>query len=265
MSKGNGLEAGKWATALNARGLMTWLFAHQADVSETVRMCVRDSLYVCSLGVSGGGGGWGCWSHLSVVIKAGAVVTKLSPYARLLSAAAILRERQTHYREGREKQEERLGEREREGGGQRSGGVSRPVAEGLILNVLQRQCLLSSLASPLTAPASKQDLSPLPPPDRKRGRKQERRRLLKMTALLLPRQTLSSPQKVAPATERRCHVCSFPMQPDADISKNHQHWSQTLQNLLPEQIPVVRLFKICSDTESLWRTKMVWMRPNGQT
>lgn len=73
----------------------------------------------------------------------------------------------------REKEEERLGEREREGGGTEKrgggrGGVSRPVAEGLILNVLQRRCLLSSLASPLTAPASKQDLSPLPPPDRKR-------------------------------------------------------------------------------------------------
>lgn len=62
------------------------------------------------------------------------------------------------------------------------------MAEGLILNVLQRQCLLSSLASPLTAPASKQDLSALPPPDRKKGRKQERQRWLKMTARL-PGQT----------------------------------------------------------------------------
>lgn len=49
------------------------------------------------------------------------------------------------------------------------------MAEGLILNVLQRQCLLSSLASPLTAPASKQDLSALPPPNRKKGRKQATR------------------------------------------------------------------------------------------
>lgn len=106
-----------------------------------------------------------------MVIKAGAVVTKLSPYAQLLSAASILREQQTHYREGRE--EERLGERERERE-REARGVARPVAEGLILNVLQRQCLLSSLASPLTAPASKQDLSPLPPPNRKRGRKQEK-------------------------------------------------------------------------------------------
>lgn len=71
-------------------------------------------------------------------------------------------------------EERRERERERE---ERSEGVSRPVAEGLILNVLQRQCLLSSLASPLTAPASKQDLSPLPPPNSTRGRKQERRRV----------------------------------------------------------------------------------------
>ncbi len=90
----------------------------------------------------------------------------------LLSAASILREGQTHYREG---------ERERE---REMRGVSRPVAEGLILNVLQRQCLLSSLASPLTAAASKQDLSPLPPPDRKRGRKKERLWLLKLTVFL---------------------------------------------------------------------------------
>lgn len=49
----------------------------------------------------------------------------------------------------REKEEETLIEvRERERERETSTGVSRPVAEGLILNVLQRQCLLSSLASP---------------------------------------------------------------------------------------------------------------------
>lgn len=100
-----------------------------------------------------GGGGGGCWSHLSVVIKAGAVVTKLSPDARHLSASSILREQQPHYRE-----------RERKKGFGSEGGGSRPVAGGLILNVLQKQCLLSSLASPLTEPASKQDWSPYPPP-----------------------------------------------------------------------------------------------------
>lgn len=55
-----------------------------------------------------------------MVIKAGAVVTKLSPYAQLLSAASILREQQTHYRKGRE--EERLGERESERKGERNEG-----------------------------------------------------------------------------------------------------------------------------------------------
>lgn len=67
----------------------------------------------------------GFWSHLSVVIKAGAVVTKLSPYARLLSAASILREQQTHYREGREKKRKNGSGKEREGGGgteKRGGG-----------------------------------------------------------------------------------------------------------------------------------------------
>lgn len=57
------------------------------------------------------GGETGCWSHPGMVIKAGAVVTKLSPCAWLLSAASILRERQAHYREERgEREEERLGE-----------------------------------------------------------------------------------------------------------------------------------------------------------
>lgn len=79
-------------------------------------------------------------------------------------------------------------------GGEWDEGETRPVAEGLILNVLQRQCLLSSLASPLTASASKQDLSALPPPNRKKGRKQERQRELQMT-LLLPGQMLSLPPK----------------------------------------------------------------------
>lgn len=50
------------------------------------------------------GGETGCWSHPGMVIKAGAVVTKLSPCAWLLSAASILRERQTHYREERGKE-----------------------------------------------------------------------------------------------------------------------------------------------------------------
>lgn len=72
------------------------------------------------------------WSHLSMVIKAGAVVTKLSPHARLLSAASILTEQQTHYRETREgKGVERLRERERQREIEMR-GVSRPVAEGLI-------------------------------------------------------------------------------------------------------------------------------------
>lgn len=120
----------------------------------------------------------GCRPHLSMVIKAGAVVTKLSPYAWLLSAASILGERQTHYGEGREKKRKKgSGKRKRGREGEREArGVSRPVAEGLILNVLQRQCLLSFLASPLTAPASKQDLSALPPPGKKKARKQERQR-----------------------------------------------------------------------------------------
>lgn len=73
-----------------------------------------------------------------------------------------------------EKEEERLREERERERGREAKWVSGPVAEGLILNVLQRQCLLSSLSGPLTAPASKQDLSALPPPNRKKGRKQER-------------------------------------------------------------------------------------------
>lgn len=75
-----------------------------------------------------GVGGGGCWSHLSMVIKARAVVTKLSPYAWLLSAASILREQQTHYREWREKKRKKGSGKERE----EQGGFRRPVAEGLI-------------------------------------------------------------------------------------------------------------------------------------
>lgn len=147
--------------------------------------CVKFYMCACRRVVVGVVVARGCWSHLSMVIKAGAVVTKLSPYAWLLSAASILREQQTHYREGREKKRKKgSGKRERGWDVGCGGGGTRPVAEGLILNVLQRQCLLSSLASPLTAPASKQDLSALPPPNRKTGRKQERQWELKMTVLL---------------------------------------------------------------------------------
>lgn len=49
MDEGNGLEAGKWAAALNAHGLMAWLFAHQGDeclrgkcVCASGCVCVRD-------------------------------------------------------------------------------------------------------------------------------------------------------------------------------------------------------------------------------
>lgn len=67
--------------------------------------------------------GRGCWSHLSMVIKAGAVVTKLSTFAWLLSAASILREPQTHYREKRGKKRKKgSGRREREKGGERRSG-----------------------------------------------------------------------------------------------------------------------------------------------
>lgn len=62
MSKGNGLDAGKWAIDLNAHRLMTWLFAHQGDVSVYVWDYV--SLYVCFLGI-GGGGGEGGAGHIS--------------------------------------------------------------------------------------------------------------------------------------------------------------------------------------------------------
>lgn len=82
------------------------------------------------------------------------------------------------------------------------------MAEGLILNVLQRQCLLSSLAGPLTAPASKQDLSPLPPPNRKRERKQERQWFLKMT-VLHPDQMLSLPKKVVQEVSAKEKSLSF--------------------------------------------------------
>lgn len=46
------------------------------------------------------------------------------------------------------------------------GGVRR-LAEGLILNAVEKLCLLSSLASSLTELASKQDLYPPPPHGRK--------------------------------------------------------------------------------------------------
>lgn len=90
-------------------------------------------IYVCLTAGGGGGGGGGvegerCWSHLSMVIKAGAVVTKLSPYARPLSAASILREQQTHYRKERERKRKKGSgkkEREREREGQGSEGVSK--------------------------------------------------------------------------------------------------------------------------------------------
>lgn len=45
MDEGNGLEAGKWAAAVNAHGLMAWLFAHQGD--ECLRGCVCVYVYVC--------------------------------------------------------------------------------------------------------------------------------------------------------------------------------------------------------------------------
>lgn len=77
-------------------------------------MCQEESVYV---------GGVGCWSHLSMVIKARAVVTKLNPYAWLLSAASILRERQTYYstasgerKKGRKARGKREGKKERTGG-----------------------------------------------------------------------------------------------------------------------------------------------------
>lgn len=71
--------------------------------------------------------------------------------------------------------------------GREARGAWRPVAEGLILNVLQRQCLLSSLASPLTAPVSKQELYPLPPTLQKED--QEMQWLLK-TRSCFPGQSL---------------------------------------------------------------------------
>lgn len=52
------------------------------------------------------------------------------------------------------------------GAGGGSGGVRR-LAEGLILNAVEKLCLLSSLASSLTELASKQDLYPPPPHGRK--------------------------------------------------------------------------------------------------
>lgn len=129
----------------------------------------------------------------------------------------------------REKEEERLGEkRERERERDREvRGFRRPVAEGLILNVLQRQCLLSSLASPLTAPASKQDLSPLPPfPTEKGGRKQERRWLLKMTGPL-PFVCSKKAQPV-PALDSHCH-CLLLMN---NIS-SHAVYPNYKKNVLP--------------------------------
>ncbi|KAI9525639.1 hypothetical protein NQZ68_006188 [Dissostichus eleginoides] len=49
------------------------------------------------------------------------IIPRTETKPQLLSAASILREQQTHYREGRE--EERLGEREREGGEKNEGGL----------------------------------------------------------------------------------------------------------------------------------------------
>lgn len=124
------------------------------------------------------GGGGLSWLHLSMIIKAQAVVTKLSPHAWLLSATSTLRELQTHYRArgGRRRKGKKEKERELE---REPTGAWRPVAEGLILNVLQRQCLLSSLASPLTAPVSKQELYPPSLHSRKKGG-QEMQWLLEM-------------------------------------------------------------------------------------
>lgn len=78
-----------------------------------VFMCMLESRYECLLEVGDDGGR--CWAHLSMIIKATAVVTKLSLDALLLSAASILREQQTHYREGREKKRKKGSGKERRG------------------------------------------------------------------------------------------------------------------------------------------------------
>lgn len=139
-------------------------------------------------GEGGGRGRAARRSHLGMVITAGAVVTKLRPHGRLLSAASILGEQPTHYREGGAG--EGLGGRNVQGG-----GVARPAAEGLILNVLQRQCLLSSLASPLTAAASKQE----PPPPRFPHHTERKHGSQWFPLLLLPAQMVSLLQKVGHA------------------------------------------------------------------
>ena len=134
----------------------------------------------------------------------------------------LFSESSRHITERGERKRGRKAWGEREGEGERGtakrrkggkGGSSRPVAEGLILNVLQRRCLLSSLASPLTAPASKQDLSPLPPPRQKEeGRKRERRRLLKMM-VLLPGRTLSPPSQKKKKKSHNCEGQSLSLLP----------------------------------------------------
>lgn len=120
-------------------------------------MCMCESLhvYVC----------WSWWCWVLVTSQHGnksqSCCHKTQPL-RLAFKCCLYSQRaaDTLQRVEREKEEERLRERER---GRERGprGVSRPVAEGLILNVLQRQCLLSSLAAPppSTVPASKQDSS----------------------------------------------------------------------------------------------------------
>lgn len=170
-------------------------------------MC--ESLDVCLLGAADGGGGQGVLVTSQHGNKSRSCCHKTQPLRPAFKCCLYSQRAADTLQRGEREKKRKKGsrkERERE---REARGVSRPVAEGLILNVLQRQCLLSSLASPLTAPASKQDLSPLPPPNRKRGRKRGRQWLLKMIVLFAS-QMLSLPQKVVQlVSAMKSNFCYF--------------------------------------------------------